>query len=277
MSMMAKEEADSPRPVAEGDPSGTSPNRSSGSSKVLVDVLWGMGLIWNEVDVERLKAEHNVHGSAVGSCPGHLQQNDVHGLPVQYQPEAVAYLLEKGAVDLGAGSGPEKDGKSPVVADEAFLAKIKERGKLEFPLIRDTPVVDASGHPGSRLDFSAEKLAAYRKMKELGYAVTDGRKFGAHYLVYETNPDDAHAFLTLRVAGLEDPIDPLRIIASARVAHGARKHMVIASVAGEGEGVSYLTFSPEGGFPAPKAGREEGEEEGVAGDEGNPEAIDIGI
>ena len=132
MSMMAKEEADSPRPVAEGDPSGTSPNRSSGSSKVLVDVLWGMGLIWNEVDVERLKAEHNVHGSAVGSCPGHLQQNDVHGLPVQYQPEAVAYLLEKGAVDLGAGPGPEKDGKSPAVADEASSPRSRSVANWSF-------------------------------------------------------------------------------------------------------------------------------------------------
>ncbi|QDZ20049.1 tRNA-splicing endonuclease [Chloropicon primus] len=253
----------------------------SSCGKIQVDILWGMGFVWSERDVERLKSEHNVYGSAVGAVPGQLQQNGIHGLPVQIQPEAVAYLLEKGAIEIvsvksveergpggGGAAGALVGGHDPQRV-ESFLARLNGRGKVRFPLAGDVAAVDATGCPGSKLAVEREKLCVYRKMKDKGYAVTDGKKFGAQYLVYETNPDDAHAFVTLKVSSLHDPIDPLHLIASARVAHSARKHLTVASVA-EGQEVRFLTFSPEGGFPDPPKGVPEDEE-----DWDNPEAIDI--
>ena len=54
------------------------------------------------------------------------------------------------------------------------------------------------------------------------YTITDGKKFGANFLVYDGSPQENHAFLTLKVNSLHEPIDPLKIIAAASVAHGAR-------------------------------------------------------
>ena len=116
-------------------------------------------------------------------------------------------------------------------------------------------------------------------MKDKGYAITGGRKFGADYLIYETSPEDAHAIVTLRVHSLHQPLDPLQIIASARVAHGARKHLVIASTTdgttdAVASGIKCLTFSPEGGFPELDEDGEEGDLDDL---EENPEEIPIDL
>mmetsp|Transcript_2986 Transcript_2986/g.7471 ORF Transcript_2986/g.7471 Transcript_2986/m.7471 type:complete len:283 (-) Transcript_2986:136-984(-) len=237
--------------------------------KIQVDILWGIGHIWDAEDVARLKSEHNIHGWAVGSCPDNRQQNDVHGLPVQIQPEAVAYLLEKGVAEVRSERGAA--GEGPPELDADFLAQFKARkDHVEFPLVGERPVVSVAGHGGTRLEVEPKKLAAYRSLMAKGYTITDGRKFGANYLVYDGSPKETHAFLTLRAAARHKPLDPLKIIAAARVAHGARKFLTIASCAeGEGEGfdegdVRFLTFSPEGGFPksedVPSEDADEGEE-----------------
>mmetsp|Transcript_10904 Transcript_10904/g.27516 ORF Transcript_10904/g.27516 Transcript_10904/m.27516 type:complete len:98 (+) Transcript_10904:311-604(+) len=80
------------------------------------------------------------------------------------------------------------------------------------------------------------------------YAITDGGKFGATYLLYDDDPEKTHAGFTVRVNSWEEPLKPLQIIAASRVAHGARKHLLLASVDGDEEDVHYLTFCPEGGF-----------------------------
>lgn len=265
---------------AEAVPDAERPTTAAGGKgKIKVDVMWGLGFIWNSEDVETLKRDHNIHGSAVGACPGHQQQNDVHGLPVQIQAEAVQYLLEKGVVELDCGK--RGDGESPPdVADEAFMKRLKEKeGYIECPLVRGAPVFDTSGHEGSKLDVDPSKFRVYRHMKDKGYAITGGRKFGADYLMYETSPEDAHAIVTLRVHSLHQPLDPLQIIASARVAHGARKHLVIASTTDGGTdapplGIKCLTFSPEGGFSELD---EEGEEGDMDDLEENPEEIPIDL
>ena len=101
--------------------------------------MWGLGFIWNSEDVETLKRDHNIHGSAVGACPGHQQQNDVHGLPVQIQAEAVQYLLEKGVVEIDCGK--RGDGESPPdVADEAFMKRWQQLDKVRNKLLTSKQV-----------------------------------------------------------------------------------------------------------------------------------------
>lgn len=69
-------------------------------------------------------------------------------------------------------------------------------------------------------------------MHARGLTMTPGAKFGADYLAYPGDPMAYHASFAVRVAGEGEKTHALTLAAAARMAHGARKHLVLAS-AGE--------------------------------------------
>lgn len=108
---------------------------------------------------------------------------------------------------------------------------------------------------------SAEALR-YEVFKDLhskGYTLTSGAKFGGDYLAYPGDPLLYHAQFTVRCVAHSSPQHPLALAGATRMAHAARKHVVLASVeprgtneeGGSGGGggggcvVRYVTFAPD--------------------------------
>ena len=85
-----------------------------------------------------------------------------------------------------------------------------------------------------------------------GFTLTSGAKFGGDYLAYPGDPALYHAQYTVRCVHHSAPQHPLALAAATRMAHAARKHVLLASVQPAEGGVPleawsihYLTFAPD--------------------------------
>ena len=119
-----------------------------------------------------------------------------------------------------------------------------ERGALE--------VVDAEGRP-----VGAEELArlgresnpsfdmlyrVFRELRDAGYVVRSGLKYGADFAVYERGPGLEHAPYVVHVVSYRGSIDPLEIVRAGRVSHSARKRFIVAAVDEETGATTYIMF-----------------------------------
>jgi len=130
--------------------------------------------------------------------------------------------------------------------------------------------------------------------------MTSGAKFGGDYLAYPGDPLLYHAQFTVRCVRHDAAQHPLALAAATRMAHAARKHVVLASVhpaeePGGESSVQYVTFAPDiqqstnrdkkaafavwgvGGGEAKAAGVEQQQGQGGAGakEEGAAEAMEV--
>ncbi len=82
----------------------------------------------------------------------------------------------------------------------------------------------------------------YRDLREKGYVVRSGLKFGADYAVYEHGPGIDHAPFLVHVMPLNEVIDPIEIVRAGRLSHSVRKHFVIAAVNPGTGTIKYVMF-----------------------------------
>ncbi|BEP18189.1 tRNA-intron lyase [Pyrofollis japonicus] len=82
----------------------------------------------------------------------------------------------------------------------------------------------------------------YKELRDQGYIVRSGLKFGADFAVYEKGPGIEHAPYLVHVLNALESIDPLDIVRAGRLSHSVRKAFIIA-IAGPGETKTrYLMF-----------------------------------
>jgi tRNA-intron endonuclease len=87
-----------------------------------------------------------------------------------------------------------------------------------------------------------EKLLIYRDLRDAGYVVTSGMKFGSTFAVYKRGPGIDHAPFVVDVLGLRDRIDSTEIVRAGRLATTVRKRFIVA-VPNLGTGnIDYLLF-----------------------------------
>ena len=88
------------------------------------------------------------------------------------------------------------------------------------------------------------KYCGYRDIRSRGYITKTALKFGADFLVYDrgVRPGEGHSKWALFFVGEEEFFDWKRFAAMMRVAHGARKKLLIGVVDEEGD-VTYYEIS----------------------------------
>jgi len=79
----------------------------------------------------------------------------------------------------------------------------------------------------SYTDFN-EKFMVYRKLREAGYVVTPGIKFGSDFAVYEHGPGIDHAPYIVQVMGPDATMTATSMVRSGRLATTVRKQFIIA-------------------------------------------------
>lgn len=87
-----------------------------------------------------------------------------------------------------------------------------------------------------------ERMAyeVYRDLRERGFVVRSGLKFGCDFAVYEKGPGIDHAPYVVHVIDKGIPFEPVEIVRAGRVAHGTRKRFVMAIV--ERGKINYIMF-----------------------------------
>ncbi|HME18436.1 MAG TPA: tRNA-intron lyase [Nitrososphaerales archaeon] len=88
----------------------------------------------------------------------------------------------------------------------------------------------------------AEKFAVYRKLREAGYVVTPGIKFGSDFAVYEHGPGIDHAPYIVQVMPPMASMTATSLVRSGRLATTVRKQFIIAMPDREKRGVEFLRF-----------------------------------
>ena len=73
-----------------------------------------------------------------------------------------------------------------------------------------------------------EKFMVYRKLREAGYVVTPGIKFGSDFAVYEHGPGIDHAPYIVQVMGPSSTMTATSMVRSGRLATTVRKQFIIA-------------------------------------------------
>jgi tRNA-intron endonuclease len=74
----------------------------------------------------------------------------------------------------------------------------------------------------------SEKFLVYRKLREAGYVVTPGIKFGSDFAVYEHGPGIDHAPYIVQVMSPASTISATSMVRSGRLATTVRKQFIIA-------------------------------------------------
>ncbi|WP_062662120.1 tRNA-intron lyase [Aeropyrum camini] len=78
----------------------------------------------------------------------------------------------------------------------------------------------------------------YRDLRERGFVVRSGLKFGGDFAVYRLGPGIDHAPFIIHAYSPEDAMDPVEIVRAGRLSHSVRKKFVFAIA--RGRDVNYL-------------------------------------
>lgn len=156
----------------------------------------GEWVVYDKDSAMRLRApECRVVGRFTGTIPQHPSQNTHLVLPMVVSGEAGRLLIRKGlAVDV--------DGPTPV------SSKI------------------AHGEKGEEEASCSKRDACFERLWSNGLYITDGTKFGAHWIAYEGDPLTFHATFATEV--MEKPVQLSQLVSFTRVCHTAKKVPLIA-------------------------------------------------
>ncbi len=102
------------------------------------------------------------------------------------------------------------------------VVEVEDQSGKELSLKQLHDVCEAS-----YTDF-AEKFLVYRKLREDGFVVTPGIKFGSDFAVYEHGPGRDHAPYIVQVASPDSKMTATSMVRSGRLATTVRKQFIIA-------------------------------------------------
>jgi tRNA-intron endonuclease len=86
------------------------------------------------------------------------------------------------------------------------------------------------------------KFAVYEKLRESGYVVTPGIKFGCDFAVYEHGPGIDHAPYLVRVASRQEKVTAPGVVLSGRLATTVKKQFIVATYDPKSLDVSFVSF-----------------------------------
>jgi tRNA-intron endonuclease len=87
-----------------------------------------------------------------------------------------------------------------------------------------------------------EKFMVYRKLREDGFVVTPGIKFGSDFAVYEHGPGIDHAPYIVQVASPDSKMTATSMVRSGRLATTVRKQFIIAIPDKDKKTIEFLRY-----------------------------------
>jgi tRNA-intron endonuclease len=159
---------------------------------------------------------------------GRLFENRV----VVWDIETSRRLFKEGYYGKPLGIPKPKDFEfdAPLILDlmEAYYLTLKKTIAVEDQSGKElTPKRLQEVCAASYTDFD-EKFMVYKKLREAGYVVTPGIKFGSDFAVYEHGPGIDHAPYIVQVTGPDSTMTATSMVRSGRLATTVRKQFIIA-------------------------------------------------
>jgi len=175
-------------------------------AKTVAELLEDNRLVVWSPDRARLLFTDRFYGKPLG-IPRPTEDFDA---PLLLDPVEALYLLEKKEVKV------RRKGKN--------LSKKNLREILE-----------------STFDGFKDKYLVYLELRDRGYVVTPGIKYGCDFAVYEEGPGRDHAPYVVQIMKEEEMISASEIVKAGRLASTVRKAFIIAVV--KEENVRFIEFN----------------------------------
>ncbi len=87
-----------------------------------------------------------------------------------------------------------------------------------------------------------DAYAVYKDLRDRGYIVKSGMKFGSTFAVYRFGPGIDHAPFLVHVLHYQSKLDPLEIIRAGRLSHSVRKKFLLAYRDPVEKKINYFVF-----------------------------------
>ncbi|BES92471.1 tRNA-splicing endonuclease subunit [Nesidiocoris tenuis] len=139
---------------------------------------------------------------------------------------------------------------APVDEESIYEAEMARMKKLEGgvfvqiptanPWLKETMLCQGEW-PYPKTAFETLKYRVFKDLWEKGLYLTNGSKFGGHFLAYPGDPLKFHAFYVVVVHLPENSISPLDLVRHARLGTHTKKTFVIASTNSENR-IIYSSF-----------------------------------
>jgi tRNA-intron endonuclease len=138
---------------------------------------------------------------------------------------------------------PKEEFTQPLVLDaiEGLYLLHKERVIVNDVQGNAVTFTDLMGRLSREIEGFEAKYSVYRLLRERGYIVTPGIKYGCDFAVYERGPGLDHAPYVMQIHGSEEPLEAAEMVKSGRLAATVRKSFIKA-VEIEGE-IRFLEFN----------------------------------
>lgn len=177
--------------------------------KTQVEFIENFLVVWNATDGSELY-KMGFYGKPLGIPKPKIPKFDV---PLILDLMEGVYLAEKGIITVYEDS--EKNRVS--------LKELRQRAKRLYE------------------EFD-EKYAVYHDLRNSGYVVTPGIKFGSDFAVYKHGPGLEHAPYMVSVKRAESEITATETVKAGRLATTVRKRFIIAVPDAERDEITYLIF-----------------------------------
>ncbi|HDI75465.1 MAG: tRNA-intron lyase [Thermoprotei archaeon] len=125
---------------------------------------------------------------------------------------------------------------------EALYLMKRGRIKIYTPENKEVPPSDFVEIARKYIELFDELYTVYEDLRNRGYVVKSGMKFGATYAVYKYGPGIDHAPFLVQVLTKNTKIDPIEIVRAGRLSHSVRKKFVIAVKDTLTQEVKYYAF-----------------------------------
>ena len=143
---------------------------------------------------------------------------------------------------IGVDKPKGRDFSSPLKLSLIEAMYLTSKGLLEVRDV-DGNIIDARDFSRMLDELPRFKLLyrVYVDLRERGFVVRPGLKFGADFTVYRHGPGIDHAPFIVNVVELGEELDPIEIVRAGRLGHSVRKTFTIASPLPSGR-VQYIMF-----------------------------------
>ncbi|MCC6040724.1 MAG: tRNA-intron lyase [Desulfurococcaceae archaeon] len=143
---------------------------------------------------------------------------------------------------LGVNKPRSRDTNAPLELSLIEAAYLVERNKVKVVkgnrILNLKEILSTSRETIERFE---PLYRVYVDLKERGFVVRRGLKFGCDYMIYRHGPGIDHAPFGALVYSAGDKVDPIEFVRAGRLLHSVRKKLVVA-VYNRGK-VDYYVFS----------------------------------
>ena len=153
-------------------------------------------------------------------------------------------LYEEGFYGKPLGiAKPKEEFTQPLVLDAVEGLYLLNKKKVTVNDINGSKITftDLMDRLSREIEGFEAKYSVYRELREKGYVVTPGIKYGCDFAVYEHGPGLDHAPYVMQIHGSDESLDAAEIVKSGRLAATVRKSFIKA-VEIEGD-IRFLEFN----------------------------------